>query len=270
MRRLTPRTAGLTLIELLSSLAIVVLLIAAIGRTYVAALQFESSMRDSRAEIVERQRFESTVTDLIRRSYINTATTSTTTYFISGTPTQPTTTTSSGTTSSSTTTTTSSTGASSSDDMNTLTFTTIGDPFPHYLLSNTDTFEVNNQNFGPLGGTTEVMLSTTSVGSQASNKSGVFLRTQTPSDDDPTQGGNEQLLAKNVTMLQFEFFDGTEWLTSWDTQTMTPKRLPAAVRVTYRYQSDQQDHILVIRLPYSDVTTTDPITTSSSTTGATQ
>jgi hypothetical protein len=41
---------------------------------------------------------------------------------------------------------------------------------------------------------------------------------------------------------------------------MTPRRLPSAVRVTYRFKKDTRDHVFVVALPYSDVTTANPVT----------
>lgn len=66
-----------------------------------------------------------------------------------------------------------------------------------------------------------------------------------------------------MSEILFEFWDGTQWITSWDTDS-DGRRLPAAVRVTYRVSSDTDEHSFVVRIPTSDVTADNPMTTSSS------
>jgi len=62
------------------------------------------------------------------------------------------------------------------------------EPFP--VTNTTDDFETQQTLYGPVGGVSEISLSTTAVG-DAGSHTGLFERRQTPSDGDPTQGGTE-------------------------------------------------------------------------------
>ena len=62
-----------------------------------------------------------------------------------------------------------------------------------------------------------------------------------------------------VDTLSFEFYDGTDWQTTWDTTTMTTRRLPSAVRVTYKFTDEETEHVLVFPVPTSDVTPDNPV-----------
>ena len=46
---------------------------------------------------------------------------------------------------------------------------------------------------------------------------------------DPSQGGVTEVLAPEVKSLAFQYFDGTNWTTSWDT---TNTSAPVAIQVT--------------------------------------
>jgi hypothetical protein len=121
-------------------------------------------------------------------------------------------------------------------------------------------FPTLNQNIGPQGGTQEISFEMTPVGSPPdANATGLFLRVQTPADDDPTQGGNESVFDADVSQITFQFFDGANWQPSWDTTTAS-RRLPAAVWVDYQLTSDNSDHEFIVTLPNSDVTPTNPVT----------
>jgi hypothetical protein len=127
----------------------------------------------------------------------------------------------------------------------------------------TSDFETLNDQYGPQGGVAEIQLSLTPVGQPASSDTGLFLREQRPADSDSSQGGNESLLMPNVTTIQFEFFDGLQWQETWDTITSGSRRIPSAVRVTYQLTGEDQQRFIIVRLPFSDVTPTNPVTVGS-------
>lgn len=128
----------------------------------------------------------------------------------------------------------STTGDSSSADR--VTFTMCGlRTNGNATTSDNQDFSDRNDKFGPVGGTTEVSLATVPVG-EAGDRQGLFVRKQTPADADYTQGGYESLLDPDIASILFEFYDGTAWISTWDTQV--DQRLPSAVRVTYTLTSD--------------------------------
>jgi hypothetical protein len=77
----------------------------------------------------------------------------------------------------------------------------------------------------------------------------------------------ELVLDPDINSISYEFYNGADWDTSWDTQAINPPRLPAAVRITYRRVNDEVDRQFVVRLIHSDVTADNPVTVE---TGATQ
>lgn len=268
---------GLTLLELLISLSIVVVITLAFTRAYELAIGFDQRIRSSRDQLVDRQNFENTVANLLKHSYLSSSTTNQNSYFIGGSPTvsaAPSGLPSNLRSTLSTSSTpggaaTSSSGSSSGGNAtgaygtpNTVVFTAAGLPMREDYLASNDDFETQNQNFGPQGGLREIEISQNPVGSQGQGKTGVFLRTQTPSDNDPTQGGDEILLSDQISQLGFEFFDGQAWQTSWDnrSQTPAPGKLPPAVRVTYRFKGDSVDHVFVVEIPASGVNYLSPVT----------
>jgi hypothetical protein len=106
-----------------------------------------------------------------------------------------------------------------------------------------------------------------------------------------TQGGGaipqERLLATEVVALQFGYFNGTEWLTEWDT-SLTPS-LPVCVEILLTLRSGapgveldpltlfspsnmplEKSYRLVVHLPAADASTaSSDTTTTESTTEAT-
>jgi hypothetical protein len=156
------------------------------------------------------------------------------------------------------------TGAASGDfGGNRLTFTTTGDDVPMRARDDTDDFETQQKRRGPVGGVAEVEWATTPVG-DAGDKTGLFERLQRPSDGDPSQGGLETLLDARVQEIGFEFWNGTEWVTTWDTINGTQRRLPAAVWVRYTLQGEPRGtvHSFVVPIPNSDVTALNPLLTA--------
>jgi prepilin-type N-terminal cleavage/methylation domain-containing protein len=259
---------GITLIELLLSMAVVAIVTVASTQALVSALNYESHLRQGRDAMTARSRFEDNVTNLIHHAWLSSTASNENSYFIGGEPsiiqqtggTSSTSSTSTSSSSSSTSNTSSggSTGGGTGSygTPNVIVFTAAGLKLPSSYLSSNNDAETNNQTYGPVGGITEVELSQTAVGSGGQGKTGLFLRTQVPADNDPTQGGNEQLLSADVSQIGFEFFDGENWDQAWDSrqQSSTPGRLPAAIRITYRFNGDADDHVFVVRIPSSDAT----------------
>ncbi len=236
---------GITLIEVLVSAVMLVLLLSAFSRAYMAAVQYPGRLRSTRDLELSRISFEEKLSDIIRRATLSNDPNDAASFFIGdqgqGTQQQQQPTTMSG-------------------NATTLTLTNSGQRVPGQVLNSTDDFETNNQNFGPQGGMKEIEISTTPVGQPTNNQTGLFIRQQIPADGDPTQGGYESVLNADISDIQFEFFDGTDWQPSWNTQTMGTQRLPAAVRVTYSLNGDDTQHVFIVRLPMSDVTTDNPVT----------
>ena len=239
------RRRGITLVELLLALTISSLVMATASMAYVTGSNTARTLGNGRDVVARQAQFESTLNDLFRHAYIDTDAQNRYTFFQSGDAISG----SGGTV-----------GQSSGADANSLVFTVLGRRLPPTVLSSTDDFETNNSKFGPVGGVTEVQLSTTPIGDGANGRQGLFLREQTPSDGDPSQGGEESLLSEDVESISFEYFDGTTWQTTWDTSTMGTRRLPSAVRVTYRLRGEDQDRVLTFPIPASDVTPDNPVT----------
>lgn len=226
-----------TLIELLVAITILGILLGALTAAYTMSIDQDARIRQGRDEVATRLAFESHLTDLLRHAYLSSDAADTTTYFVAE-----------------------DTGAGAE----TMTFTTLGQRVPRAVLNATEDFETLNERFGPQGGVAEVSFSITPVGNAPVNQ-GLFLREQRPSDGDPTQGGYESVLDENITQVRFEFWDGLAWVPSWDTRTQTARRLPAAVRMTYRLTDDVADRTYVVRIPGSDVTANNPVTQDSET-----
>src|SRR5204862_2978746 len=134
-----------------------------------------------------------------------------------------------------------------------VTFTTAKTRLPAAQIDSQDDFETQNQRFGAQGGIEEVSLGLSPVGHTDQN-GGLFLREQQPSDGDPTQGGYESVLDPTIADIRWEFFDGANWQTDWDSRT-TRRRIPAAVRITYQLDGEDIQHVFLVRLMNSDVTT---------------
>lgn len=232
------RTRGVTLLELLIVVAITGFMITGVTTAYLSVVDADDHLRVGREKALAIPRLEDRFTDLLSHAYLSSDTADTSTYFIGGdSQLQP-----------------------SAGSATTLVFTTANTQIATGLLNDTDTdFETLNQDNGPMGGVEEIGLSTTPVG-DAPSQEGFFIREQRPSDGDPTQGGYEKMFSSDLTKVEFEFFDGTDWMPTWDTRTMTTKRLPAAIRVTYQLKDDTNDRIMIVRLPLSDVTPTKPVT----------
>lgn len=237
------RATGFTLLELLVVLGITTIVSLAAARAYQESISYDQTLRSGREELQKTQAFEDRVSALLREAYMTGLADDTASCFIGQIG--------SGQVEG---------GLEAPNSLaDNLTFTTFGGGVPARVIESKDDFETLNQNEGPQGGIAEMSLSTTPVGQPLEIK-GLYLRTQRPADEDPTQGGTEEQLDPDVQKIEFEFFDGSTWQPVWDTRTMNPKRLPAAVRVTYRREGENQDRTFVVRLPHSDVTPENPVT----------
>lgn len=229
---------GVTLIELVVAVAIVGLLSVALTRAFVMGLTYENSISVARERIEARDRIEDQLVGLFQHAYLDPDNTDTFTFFIGGSEDD---------------------NSVGSGNATNVQFTVQGQRLSGALLASQDDFATMNDLYGPQGGVEEVALSTTPVG-DAGNQEGLFLRTQRPSDSEPTQGGKESILDPSIKSIEFEFWDGTAWQPSWSTQVGSTKRLPAAVRITYTVDGDDagKSRILVVKIPNSDVTAENP------------
>lgn len=228
---------GFTLLELLVALGLSLILVGAITTSFQLTLDYARTTPERLNRFQDEVQLRRTIERLVAGAYVSADTADNLTYFA----------------------TRSSGGDAATHD--TVTFTTLGKAVDGgYLLSTgTDTDQLNTQ-FGPQGGIAEVSFSTVPVGDpDDSESSGLFVRIQTPSDGDPTQGGTEKLLIRDATSVTFEFWDGTAWVETWDTINGTSRRLPPAMRMTLQF-SEGDPQIMTFRIPGSDVTSTNPIT----------
>jgi len=229
------RLRGLSLIELLMAMLILAIMIPALTMAVSSAVRYENRMDEAYQVSSEKVAFEDRLKAIIEKAYIKGTPGDTTTYFVF-----------------------SSASNTNDETADTLTFTSIGNTPAKPMMASEDSFESLNAVYGPQGGIREVSLSMVPVGNAGDNE-GLFIREQVPADTDITQGGIEQVLNANIASVRFEAWDGTQWMTSWDTTTMATPRLPSAVSVYYRFIGEDQERLLVIRLPHSDVTTANPV-----------
>jgi prepilin-type N-terminal cleavage/methylation domain-containing protein len=251
------RQSGLTLVELLVVLTMSAILATALSYTFAMMVNLQTKDQQERATVDQTTAMQTEIERTLEGARLDTqdtlTSTSTTvlgqaTYFqgISD-------------------------GGQGEEGSDRITFTTTQPGVPMAAVSDTDDFETQQQTRGPVGGLSEVSIGLTPVG-DAGNKTGLFERTQTPSDADTTQGGNESDIDSDIATIGFEFWDGLEWQPTWDTTQMTPARLPEAVQVTYTIKNEtgSPQHVFVVPIPASDVTPNNPVTSEgSSVVGAT-
>jgi hypothetical protein len=232
------RLGGMTLVELLIAVGVLLLIAIASVAAYGIGVRFQTDELPARRDAARLDRFERKLRSILESGYLSVGGTGAPTYFVAG----------SGDVLS----------ASTSQPADALTFTATWPPVPGSYMDSRDPFEALNAKFGPVGGLAEVSISATAVG-DAGDRAGPYLRVQRPADGDITQGGFEETLDQGVTSVTFEFFDGTAWVTEWDTFSMPEARLPSAIRATYRWRDDpESDRTLIVRLPLSDVTPENP------------
>ncbi|AIE85985.1 type II secretion system protein GspJ [Fimbriimonas ginsengisoli] len=130
-----------------------------------------------------------------------------------------------------------------------IVFTTDARELPYrYVQDRGNDWETLNQRFGPQGGLEEVAVSTFPVG-DAGLKQGLFIREQCPPDSEPSRGGDERILNERIRDVRFEFYDGNQWASSWDSRNGDKDKLPAAIRVSYVLLNDKTPHSFLVRLP---------------------
>jgi len=226
---------GLSLVELLMAMLILLIMIPALAATISTSIKYEDRMDAAYQVSSEKVAFEDRLKAIIEKAYIKGTQGDTSTYFVF-----------------------SSTSNTNDETADTLTFTSIGNTPSKPMMASDKDFETLNADYGPQGGVREEALSMVAVGDAGENQ-GLFIREQVPADTDTTQGGIERVLNPNIQSIRFEAWDGAQWMTSWDTTTMATPRLPAAVSVYYRFTGEDDERLVVIRLPHSDVTTTNPV-----------
>ena len=235
-RRIHRHQAGLTLIELLLALTLGVILVAALGFTFSAAANLQKAHAARIATQDQTARVENEITSIIQGAKLTTTATDTTSFFQGV-----------------------NSGAQTDLGCDRLTLTTTAPGVPMASQQDaTNDFETQQTMRGPVGGVAEVSLSTTPVG-DAGGRTGLFERTQRPSDGDPTQGGIEAVFDADISDIGFQFWNGQQWITTWDT-TLGDRRLPEAVQVSYILTADpqRQTHVFVVTVPESDVTQNNP------------
>jgi prepilin-type N-terminal cleavage/methylation domain-containing protein len=237
---------GVTLLELLIVLTLVVILLAAVGYGFIAGLDMQRMSAQRQADQESLQAMEQRITRLLQGAKLSDDEGDRTTYFVGETV---------------------EVGATGDLGCDRITFTTTAPGVSQAAISSTEDFETQHERFGPQGGMTEVSLSMVATG-DAGNRAGLFERTQRPSDGDPTQGGTETLLSERVAQIGFQFWDGTQWVNTWDTE-MGERRLPAAVRVSYVFRGEERAsepnapaggiRVFVVPLLCSDVDSLNPL-----------
>lgn len=228
--------AGVTLIEVLVVVTLMAILTMALGYALTSGLDIERAQAARRAQQDRTVAFEQRIATLLRGAKIIDDPDDLTTFFIGE-----------------------QVGGDGELGCDRLTFTTVAPTVSLAAQVSEDDFEEQQEAQGPVGGIAEVSLSTTAVGDPA-GRTGVFERVQRPSDGDPTQGGMEGLISTRVEVIGFQFYDGTEWVNTWDTVTGPERRLPAAVRVSYRLRDAGENDVrsFLVALPTSDVTEQNP------------
>lgn len=227
--------AGITLVELLVVVVLMAILTVAVSSAFVSGLDMERLQKQRRSQQDRSEQREQTITRLLQGATITDDVNDTTTFFVAA-------------------------SVDGDTDMGSdrLTFTTTGPGITQAVRENPDDFETQQAAQGPVGGTAEVSLGTTAFG-DAGDKTGLFLRLQRPSDGDPTQGGREWLLDPDIDRVGFTFFNGTDWVDTWDTILGGDRRLPAAVRVSYTLKDAPDDvKSFMVTLPSSDVDSLNP------------
>lgn len=243
-----PRAAaGMTLVELMIVMAMTVVIAGALSVVFAGAVSLQRSQEASRAGIDRSDVVERTITRMLAGARLSeTATTPPTTFFQGL-----------------------SDGGTAEIGSDRITFTTTEPTVPMKSQDSQDDFETQQTANGPVGGVAEVSLGMVAVGSPG-DKTGLYERVQQPSDGDPTQGGQESVLGPDIASIGFQFWDGQQWVDTWDTTTMTPVRLPQAVQVTYRLKSepDGPAHLFVAPILSSDVNELNPVTSTTTTSTA--
>jgi type II secretory pathway pseudopilin PulG len=243
---------GITVLEVFVAMVMTAILASSLTIVFSEELTLQRSIEARRAQQNRTDAMEKEITRMLRGAKLSTSLTDTSSFFQGVTD----------------------SGASAPIGCNRVTLTTTSPGVPIAALVSTDDFLTQQDKIGPVGGVSEVSFGTGPIGN-AGGQSGLFERIQHPSDADPTQGGNETLLDPDVASIGFQFWDGLQWESTWDTTvgiTTTTHRLPEAVQVTYTLANDSYNtqHVFTVALPSSDVTPQNPYVTATSTAGGTQ
>lgn len=232
------RKRGLTLIEVMVVSVCMAIIIGASSSAVFAALQHTNKVKASRVVYDRNAHFEDRLRSILQNAYLSSVVTDPNSYFLGGQDVVEV--------------------PNGVNNENQLVFSGLSQRIPSELIESTDDFETLNESYGPAGGLVEYSLSLSPVGNAPVDKA-LFLRRQTPADGDPAQGGLESILDPGIESISYEFYNGESWDTSWDTTSLNPPRLPAAVRITYRRVNDEVDHFFVVRLIHSDATSDNPV-----------
>lgn len=228
------KTRGLTLLELMISMMLLAMVGAALVGAWTSAARARTTTILSAQAHQESIEIEEKLERLLRTAFLTTDANDETSYFkgldANGT---------------------------STEAAHGIVFTAAGTRPAASVRQADEPLEDLNQRFGAQGGVVERALSLTPVG-DPSGRTGLFLREQRPADGDFEQGGYESLLLEGVSDLNFEFFDGAQWVVNWDTQE-GQRRLPAAVKVEFTINGEAKS--LIVRLPASDIDEQNPLTT---------
>jgi prepilin-type N-terminal cleavage/methylation domain-containing protein len=237
---------GVTLLELLIVLTLVVILSAAVSYGFIAGLDTQRMSAQRQADQDSTRAMELRITRLLQGAKLSDDEGDRTTYFLGETT---------------------ETGIASELGCERIIFTTTAPGVSQAAISSTDDFETQHEAFGPQGGIAEVAFSTVPTG-EAGDRSGLFERIQRPSDGDPTQGGSESLLSERIAQIGFQFWDGTQWVDTWDTE-IGERRLPAAVRVSYILRNEERSpgpvaptngtRVFIVPILSSDVDSLNPL-----------
>lgn len=226
------KRSGLTLLELLVALAITAILVVSLALAHNAGIRFQERTLGAVSRFQLIHRFEDGLQDLFLTAYLTEDETDQQSYFVA---------------------------SASGGDLalvDTVTFTALGGQIPGSAVTSEDELPDRISSLGPQGGPSEVAFSTAVVGDGV--EGGLLLRTQRPSDGDPSQGGRQSTFSAEVQPVSWEFWDGTVWQTQWDTRSQA-RRLPAAVRLTYRWADEDFDRAVTCQLQNSDVTPENPV-----------
>ena len=237
------KSQGLTLIELLTALAIAGILVAALSSAFSASVRYQVRAPQAREQVRAQVAVEDGLRNVLEHAYVDQENAAAVTYFVGRSDPG------------------SESTLGSGESATEVVFTALGMRLPGSVLGDDSemSFEDRNRTHGPSGGLVEVRLGLTPIG-DAGSRTGLFIREQNPPDEDVDQGGYERVLDDRIQTISFEFWDGNEWVAEWDTRT-GERRIPAAIRITYSLASDSESRkAFVVQLKNSDVTTANPAT----------
>lgn len=229
---------GLTLLEVMVVTLCMAIIIAASTSAVFTAVTHTSKVKASRTVYDRNALFEDRLRAILQNAYLSSTAGDTKSFFLGGEDVVEV--------------------PNGVNNQSQLVFTGLSPRVPSELIESADDFETLNESYGPEGGIVEYSLSLSPVGN-APVEQALFLRHQTPADGDPSQGGLESVLDPDVETISYEFYNGSDWVTAWNTTEMNPPRLPSAIRVTYQRVNDENSHYFTVRLIHSDVTVDNPV-----------